>query len=215
MRVITLITQMMVITLMVLVLSGNADCGRSSLSLISRSLRASEVPAPGNHLLLSLHTTCYDRRAVYRMITLRCISSSIVISVITFNFAVSGDLALARPPYLAVLLFIVSIIAQRHCRARNSTDSGMSHARLPIAHSMLRCVVTLQRKCRVTTSNARDFPTLDHLAQQRARGVIVLLQCPGDLARTHTLLFVFCLLPQEGDNLLACSRAPHLLRAAK
>ena len=91
MRVITLITQVMMITLMVLVLIGNADCSKISLSLISRSLRASEVPATGNHLLLSLHTTCYDRRAVYRTIILHCISSSSI--VITFNFAVSGALA--------------------------------------------------------------------------------------------------------------------------
>jgi hypothetical protein len=111
MRLITLITRMMLITLMVLVPSGNMHHGKISLSLILRSLRASGVPSPCNHLLLSLHATRCDRAAVYRTIDLRRISVITVISVINFNLPVSGSLTLA--PGLAVLLFIVSIIAHR------------------------------------------------------------------------------------------------------
>jgi hypothetical protein len=92
----------------------------------------------------------------------------------------------------------------------------MGNARLLIALSLpLRCVIALQQKRRVSSTDARDFPALDHLAQERAGCVIVLLQRPGNVTGTHALLVVCCLLPQQVEDLPARPGATHLLGAAQ
>lgn len=115
MRVITVITRVMLITVMVLVPSGNAHHGRIWLSLILPSFRGGGVPVPCNHVLLSLHATCCDRKAVFRTIPIRCITTDIVISVITFTLPMRGRIRFARSRGLAVLLFVVNIKAKRRC----------------------------------------------------------------------------------------------------
>src|SRR5258707_1298907 len=74
-------------------------------------------------------------------------------------------------------------------------------------------VITLQWKCSVTSTYTADFPTLNHLAQECACRVIVLLQCSGDLARTHALLLR--LFAQQVEDLPARPCAPDLLGTAQ
>jgi hypothetical protein len=105
----------MLITVMVLVPSGNAHYDRIWLSLIFRSFRGVGVPVPCNHVLLSLRATRCDRKAVFRTITIRCITAVTVISVITFTLPMRGRLSFARSRGLAILLFVVNIKAKRHC----------------------------------------------------------------------------------------------------